>query len=488
MSGEARRTPFSTDFARKLQFVATAVSIRFLSVSDSGGSVVRLRAIGIILLALVAAGGPVFGQAPMQPNTSSGDEVQAVVDSLALDESVEPVNYDTGGGYWRPDNGRFAVPIYGPGLRRLGPCPGACEVNWYAGQLWFRTELLAWTAKDSYLPALVTTGDSATPQADAGALDQADTVVLFGDQDFHDEVRLGGRLTAGWWCTPEQWSGVEAVFMGLGGEDVHFRANSDDYSVLAHPFTNVTNAMPESHLVAYPGDFTGETAVRVDSEMIGAEALFRQAVWWTDVARIDILGGYRHAHLYDRVLVDDFSTSLNAGTGFPVGDTVARQDHFQTENNFHGGEVGLAYRRWHRCWSCNLVSKFAYGAVFTKNGVFGETTVTDNSGVDTVDTVYEGGVYALPTNIGRVDTSEAAVLAELGFNLEYQLTHNTRVALGYSLLYWDQVTRAPGLVQTSINPTQIPTGTLVGAALPDLLLHHTSFWAQGLNASFEYQF
>jgi hypothetical protein len=134
------------------------------------------------------------------------------------------------------------------------------------------------------------------------------------------------------------------------------------------------------------------------------------------------------------------------------------------------------------------VSKFAYGAVFTKNGVFGETTVTDNSGVDTVDTVYEGGVYALPTNIGRVDTSEAAVLAELGFNLEYQLTHNTRVALGYSLLYWDQVTRAPGLVQTSINPTQIPTGTLVGAALPDLLLHHTSFWAQGLNASFEYQF
>jgi hypothetical protein len=60
--------------------------------------------------------------------------------------------------------------------------------------------------------------------------------------------------------------------------------------------------------------------------------------------------------------------------------------------------------------------------------------------------------------------------------------------LGYTILYWDMVTRAPAMLSTSINPTQIPPGGLVGDALPVFVPQRSSFWAQGLNASFEYQF
>lgn len=405
----------------------------------------RISVFTTVILALVCGAALAVGQEGeslqqpqlLAPNLST--EVAADQESFSsesFETTAPPVSIvpPAARGYHPMCNGRFACPVCDdPSLRRLGPCPGACEVSWYSGRLWFRTELLAWDAKESRVPAPVTPADWTV----------------------HDELRLGGRFTVGWWCARDQRIGVEAVYLGLGGED-------------------------EAQLVAHDdGLLMGERLVRADSEIAGAEVLVREAVWWTDVARIDVMAGYRHAHLFDRVLVDDSSTSLDTMSGYAVGNTLERFDQFNTENNFHGGELGLSTRWWHRCWSCQLVGKLAYGGVFTKNGIYGQTIETDNTGPDPVVLApVDGGVFVMPGDIGRADPSDPTILTEIGFNLEYQLRWDMRVALGYTLLYWDAVTRAPALVQQSINTTQFS----------DVLLDRTSFWAQGLNASFEYQF
>jgi hypothetical protein len=374
-------------------------------------------------------------------------------------------------------------------LRRLGPCSGACEVNWYAGRLWIRPEYLAWDMKGFALPALLTTGSATTDPSVAGQLDQPDTVTLFGDGSLHGRLRSGGRLNAGFWCTPRQFQGFELNYFGVQGYDTSYQVDSNEFAVLARPFQNATNGQPDAQLIAYPNLLDDDAVVRVDVELAGTDIFFRKAMVWTPSVRIDFLSGYRYGRLRDEVHINSSSTSLDAASGEPVNTMVDQQDRFRMVNNFHGGEVGLLGRWWYGCWSCQILAKVALGGVQSRYGIRGSTTISELLDGVSVPTDYEGGVLALPTNMGSGTSYDTSVLSELGIRLEYQLGTNMRIALGYTFLGWSNVVRVSSIINTEINPTQIPPGSLVGGAAPDApSLHRTSFWAQGLNASWEYQF
>lgn len=387
-----------------------------------------------------------------------------------------------------PDS-KYAPYSLDPDLRRLGPQRGACEVGWYKGRVWFMAEYLAWDTKGAYLPALVTTGDPATPQADAGALDQPDTEVLAGDANVHGDWRSGGRFTLGIWHSPAQRLGIEANYWGLDGRDIFFLADSADYQgVLARPYDDAVGGDPDSELIAYPGLMEGTTTVDADFELIGAEALVRHPILWRERGRIDVLAGYRHAYLYDRLIVHDESSLLTPIGALQPGDLIGREDLFRTKNYFHGGELGVSTRLWRGCWSLELVGKFALGGVFTRTTIDGRTvTVEDPTGTPLV-TEYEGGVLAQATNGGFRKFEDTAFLSELGIKLEYQIRTDTRLGLGYTFFYWDTVSRVESLVNTSVNPSQIPPGALMGVAAPEFTHARTDFWAHGLNATLEYQF
>lgn len=375
-----------------------------------------------------------------------------------------------------------------PGLPRLGPHRGACEVGWQFGRLWFETELLAWSAKGVHFPALLTTGASTTPVADAGALDQPDTQILFGDQQLHGGMRPGGRFTLGFWSSPEQNVGVEATLLGIDGRDVERYVTSDDYEVLARPFTDAVASEEEALTIAYPLLFSGGTHIDADMEFIGGEVLLRQAILWRTQGRIDVLAGYRHAHLRDRLTITDHSTSLGAASGYPTGTLIDREDLFSARNDFHGGEIGLMTRLWRGCWSCRLTTKAAFGGAFTRSTIAGQTTTTFDPDDIPVYQHDDGGLLGLPSNSGYRTFSTDAFLGEIGLTLERQISCHSRVAIGCTFLYWDSVVRLAPLIDTDVNPTQLPPGSLSGVAVPAFTLHRSDFWAQGINASFEHQF
>jgi hypothetical protein len=320
-------------------------------------------------------------------------------------------------------------------------------------------------------------------------LDQADTAVLFGGSAVHNEFRSGGRLTIGSWCTPEQLAGLELSFFGIDGHGLDFYADSAQYPVLGRPTVDAASGDQGTLLVAYPGLLEGSTSVRVDFELSGAEALFRRALLWTPTMRVDLLAGYRYGRLHDTLQVSATSFALDVASGYPVDAVVERFDRFRVVNNFHGGQLGLASRCWWNCWSLSALAKVAFGGVQSRYRIAGDTAISELVNDQWVTTDYEGGLLALPTNIGNETFHDTAVMTEIGVNLEYQIRYDMRIAIGYTFLGWSDVMRMGSILQTQINPTQIPPGTLSGDPLPAApALEQHSFWAQGLNVSFEYAF
>ena len=89
---------------------------------------------------------------------------------------------------------------------------------------------------------------------------------------------------------------------------------------------------------------------------------------------------------------------------------------------------------------------------------------------------------------GVRERDEFAVIPELGINLGYDVTPNLRATLGYSFIYWSRVARPGDQIDTNLNLTQLPPGTLNGIPSPVFDWHVTDVWVQGINAGIDYRF
>ena len=398
------------------------------------------------------------------PDASTSDEALSVEDET-LAPLVEGVEHIDGHVHVTHHSGYSP---YSPRFCR----PTRVYRSYFLGRLWFNAELLGWATKGQDLPALVTN----SPAANA--------TVLFGNDRVHDEMRLGGRITGGWWWTPEQRGGLELHYFGVDGEDVDFRAGNATFPVVARPFIDAGTGLPASTVVNSPGVAIGGIRVRADMEFTGAGAHLRRRLAMGHSYRIDGLLGYRYLRLYDQLRTLENFTSLSPASGFAAGLDVERFDRFRTENEFHGGEIGLLAQWRRNCWSIDLLGKAAYGA--THEGIFvqGQTTTTDAGGTATV---FPGGLLAQASNAGSVTNTRESFVGELGISLKYHLNCQTRLAIGYSAVYWADVARSADQIDLTVAAAQIPPAGGVGGR-PLVPLAETEFWAHGLNASFEYQF
>ena len=372
-----------------------------------------------------------------------------------------------------------------------GMCNGQCRHTrvyraFYLGHLWFDAELLAWSTKSQQALPLVTTSPEGTAIDDAGVLGLGTTSILAGNETLFDSLQPGGRLTGGWWFDADQCSGIELHYFAIDGEAIDFRRSSATTPILARPYTDSVTGLQESVLVAFPGTVTGEIRARVDMEFSGAGALWRRALSTGYRHRLDVLCGYRYTRLFDSVRTNEVLTSLDAASGFAPGLNITRFDRFRAENEFHGGELGLA-GRWQRgCWSFELLGKTALGSSHRGILIDGQTTTTDNSVVPPVITVEPGGVLAQPSNLGSYTEDDLAFVSEVGVSVQYDLSCQLRASIGYSFIYWSDVSRVLDHVSPVIDPAQIPPA---GGTGPSTFQFVTDdFWAQGLTAGFEYQF
>jgi len=363
--------------------------------------------------------------------------------------------------------------------------------------MWVSAEYLLWWTRGMSVPPLVTGGPAGSPRDRAGVLGDPNTRVLFGDSSLNDGIRSGFRVRFGGWLDNCQTCGLEGSYFFLGDANDSYSADCTDSTVLARPFINVRprtgavdgTAFQDSELVCYPGVVDGSIAVNSGTSFQGFDVNARRNISCDCCNRIDALVGFRYLQLDDSLeIFEDLTTEAGdpLANTLPVGTRFQVYDSFRTRNEFYGGQVGLAgeHRRgggFYVGWRVLV----GLGTTHKEATIDGSTTITPPGGASTT---YAGGLLALPTNIGRYTKNDFAVVPEVGLNLGYQFSQNVRVFLGYSFLYWSNVTRAGDIVDLTVNSSQLPPNPLVGPARPAFSWNDSDFWAQGVSFGAEFRY
>jgi hypothetical protein len=376
-----------------------------------------------------------------------------------------------------------------------GVCPGGCGLfrRWGAAtpdgsRFWFRGEYLLWWFKDGQMPPLVTTSPPGTPRDMAGVLGAPGTSILFPGDAVSSPDHSGGRFTFGFWFDPDQLIGLESTSLFLGARTYGFLSGSGGLPILARPFFNVGTGMEASELVAYPGVLAGNIAVTSTSQLWGTELNLRTNCWQGCFWHVDWLAGVRFVGLDENLSIAEGLT-VPAGTGSLAGSGILVQDSFSTHNLFVGGQTGVDIG-WRRGpWSMDLLAKVALGNTHEEANISGYSQFTV-PGLPA--SVQQGGLYALPSNIGHFSQNRFTVVPEAGITVGYQLTPRWRALISYSFLYSSSVLRPGQQIDRGINITQLPSqvgpGTLVGAARPAPILQSSDFWAQGISLGLELRY
>ncbi len=394
------------------------------------------------------------------------------------------------------DFGDGAPPLVGP--RRAHKARRAFCFNdmWEETQahrrIFVQADYLTWWGKGNSLPPLVTTSPPGTPPSEAGVLpESATTSILFGNGRVDQQTRNGGRINVGYWLIDGEFLGVEGQYFALSQQNTNFFASTDTTGIVARPFLNVNPALgnptQDAALVSYPATIpgvpvlNGSIDIRTTADLQSAGALFRGLIWidFTSKRRLDWLLGYRFLRLSDSVIINDQFTET---TPFSTA-TLASQDVFSARNVFNGGEIGLKGYQYFGRWSIELLGKCAFGENSERVYINGFNTVT-TLGTTVTNT---GGFLTQPTNIGTYNRDVFAVLPEANANLRFDVTRNARLVLGYTFIYINRVQRSGDAINTTVNPTQINGGTLVGQPSPSFAYHDSGFWIHGVNAGFEYR-
>ena len=200
---------------------------------------------------------------------------------------------------------------------------------------------------------------------------------------------------------------------------------------------------------------------------------------------MDLLVGWRHYDLDETLRIEENLTSVSTTNGIPPGTTLDIVDEFRTENSFDGVEVGLNWEWGAQRWGFNLLASLAFGNNRQRAIIDGSTVVT----VPNMDPVFNsGGLLALDSNIGVFDRQQFTVVPEVGANVYYCLFPGARLTFGYNLIYFDDVLRPGGIIDTGVDPRLLPPRVDGFDNRPGFIAQTDNFWAQGLNLGLEFCF
>ncbi|HLW65765.1 MAG TPA: BBP7 family outer membrane beta-barrel protein, partial [Gemmataceae bacterium] len=272
-------------------------------------------------------------------------------------------------------------------------------------------------------------------------------------------------------------------------------------TAIGRPFINANTAAAGTFLVAAPnvtpgtagdvGSATGFSTSQLWTAEINLLFNLYRDEFWTWNAMI----GFRHFDLAEVIQVNSTSTQGPAGSPpyFFLGAALAPgqietiSDRFGTQNRFYGGNLGTEVEyRYHRI-TIDVRNDAAIGSMRSTVDIVGTTTATTAAGVPLAGSPANGGLLALPTNIGGRIQNNFSVVEQPGILVGYQFTRGLKFAVGYDFIYAFNVAR-PGLqIDPGINPNLQPSSATFGApggtARPAPLFALTDYWAQGVNFS-----
>jgi hypothetical protein len=362
--------------------------------------------------------------------------------------------------------------------------PGGPEASCF----YTRDEYLLWWFQGMRLPPLVTTG----PPASFGILGAPGTVVLFGGSTVDDRDHSGGRFTVGFRCDPCKPVAFETTGFFLGPRGQTFTANSDTNQLLARPFFNLNAGREDSEATAFPGLAAGGIGVSTSSRLWGLEENLRFPCCCGTCCDVDFLIGPRYLDLSEDLQILESLRVLQDVPNTPAvrGSNVRVFDSFATRNQFTGLQLGTDVELRKGPCFLDLRLKVVVGDVHEVVTINGAQAITPPVGGTTL---FQGGLLALPSNIGRFSRDRFAAAPELGVNLGCALTARLRLLVGYDVLYLSNVVRPGDQIDRVLDVTQIPNANLGGArptgtGRPTVLFRESDFWAQGFNCGLEWRY
>ncbi len=381
---------------------------------------------------------------------------------------------------------------------RLAPSGYGVVNGWdlYAGSvyantspLWFHAEgVVAWL-QGNQLPALVTSSPPGTPRQQAGVLGFPDTNILFGEERVDEEARGGFRTTLGvrlgHWFDRFMDSELEfgVMWIGDGQSSGDFYAGSAGERILARPFDDAELGMQDAQLISFPNVVWGDILIETSSDLLTANAAFRQALICHDNGRVDWLAGYRYIRLQEDLFIGESLLSVNPGGSAAVGTEIDLFDEFRTWNEFHGGDLGLQLWTGGHGWTVEVLGKLAVGTVARTVEINGATLVVPPVGSESLTS---GGLYTAPTNIGRFRSCRFSASPELTIRLRRPISRFFTLSLGYTATILDHVVRTGDQIDTVVNPTQLGGGAPVGPPRPTALMHDSTLWVHGFTMGLEW--
>ncbi len=352
--------------------------------------------------------------------------------------------------------------------------PCRCEKH---GRFWLQGAYFYGTTREDSIPPLI----------------QALTPMPLGLQfaTFPDDTlternfRSGLNLRGGFWLNHCETLAAEGGLFTLESDQEITSLTSLGIPILNRQLFDPNLASIVQSPIAFPGTRIGTAGIRANMALIAAEANLRSKLWCSKATRIDAIAGYRFFRLGEDVSIDSTTINQIAVAGFPGGTQSRFLDAFDTENRFHGGQIGLAGEyRWHHLF-LHLTGKVAFGVNFQETQIEAGTQVILPNGF--VSQGGNGGLVAAPLR-GNYRSNEFTVLPEIGVRLGYELNEHWRAYLGYHFLYLNNVARPGEVIQATLNPAVIADSLDPGFSVPDAFGPSTGFWIQGITLGLEWRF
>ncbi len=362
---------------------------------------------------------------------------------------------------------------------------------------WFKADYATSSIRPMRVPVpLVTTASPLDfPQ---GAIGQPTTVVLFGNNSVGFSMFSGIRAEVGLFLDPDNRFSLDMCGFLLLPNSQSFGISADPNGnpVISRPIFDVTTRTQGAVLNSLPGAISGSVSIDTKAEMGGIELNARYHSYIRERVHVSSLLGFRYVRLAERMriaeqinpLTNNFVTFMGNNVNGPfvnAPDFLRDNDEFRTVNQFFGPQIGSRVS-WENSW-CTLegFAKLGVGASQQQATINGTTTLVSANGNQTA----QGGILALPSNIGSHNRTIFGLVPELGFNLGVELTPRVRLNLGYSFLMWNHVIRPAYQIDRNVNPSQIPGsptfGAVGGPSSPGFRFNDEFFWTHTFNLGVE---
>jgi hypothetical protein len=339
-------------------------------------------------------------------------------------------------------------------------------------------EYLLWDVNGKDAPPLVTSAPGSAG-ALGGVLGQPGTSTLVSGDLGSGGPFSGFRLGGSWLISQRRMFWLDGSFFVLAGGADNQTFSSPGDPILARPFLNTATRRNDAQQIAFPGESSGIVGVDSGVSRLAGLALgFRQNFGCWDpcsgnARTVDLVGGYRWLGFSENTSISESITVTDPAGLVPVGTNIGVLDRFQTKNDFHGVDIGLASTWQRNWWFLEATGRIGVGSIRQQLELEGRTAVRLPGEV--LPALADGGLLVLPGQTGTYSRNRTGFLFDGSLYAGKQLGEHLRLSVGYNLILLTDALRANEFIPSALDPALLPPAAPVPGVIrldsSTLLIH-----------------